>query len=209
MDKKELLVKDIINNVHAYDPLADKLFNKLNLIIESIESPTLLIINFSELITLTYEFIEKALEPVIKANYSKEIIVLYKVSNKSELEEIITGVVDFLNLQSNNKEQLNEKELLSLHYSLVYLDNEDNVNYVGNISTIEGFILKIIEEGGSLTHIDIDTILKSKKKAEYCEEITNSVSKLRDLGFINLISKGDGIPSSIYQSIKYLIENGN
>lgn len=210
MVKRELIVKDIINNLHAYDPLAYKLFDRIHLEIKSIDKPTIIILDFSGLITLTYEFIEKALKGIIGERAKlKELMVLYKIENHSELEEIITGLVDFLELQKVNEKYLDERELLSLNFSMVYLDAKDNINYIGKLSNIEEYILKIIEDRGSSTHSDIDEALKSKEKSSYCEEIASTVSKLNDLGFIHIISKGEGIPSSIYQSIKYLIHNGN
>lgn len=201
-------IKDIIHQVLAFEAVGYKLFDTLKKVIESENKPKLLILDFSDLDLLTYGFVEIALKGIVK--YTKEnndLIMLYKI-NKPELQELITGVIEMLELQKNNTKSIDERNLLAMHYPISYFEGENNIEYIGEINNVEKDILKIIESKGKTTHNEIDTQLKSEGKDNYCEDIAKSVSKLYELGFIHHIEKNKDVPS-IYFSLKKLQNHEN
>lgn len=205
---EKIQIKDTLNKRNAYKAIGFKLSERLDKVLETSEKPLLLILDFHELELLTYSFVEVALEGLVK--YTKEnsdIIVLYEI-NKFELEELITGIVDMLELQFQNQEKLNERSLLEKHYFIAYKGEDNLINYIGQLNEVEKNILKIIEQEGETTHNKIDEILKSENKSHYCEDIAKSIDRLFSLGFIFQIEKSNDKPS-IYYSLKYLQNHAN
>lgn len=209
INKEYIKIKDILNKRdNAYKATGVKLAEQINSVLKQSAKPLLLILNFQDLELLTYSFVEVALEEIV--SYTKEnndVIVLYEI-NKFELEELITGIIDMLELQSKNQDRLGERELLGNHYSLSYKGEDDTIKYIGRLNEVEKDILKIIEKEGKTTHNKIDEILKSEQKGHYCEDIAKSVERLFSLGFIFQIEKSHDNPS-VYYSLKYLQDHAN
>lgn len=207
MKIKEVKVKSVINSIDAFDPIAYKLFEELQSIFKISKVPTLVVIDFSNIQTLTYEFVEKSLKTIIETDNNNNLIFLYKFDFEDNIKELITGHIDALNLRERNKSKLNERELLSQNYSLTYIDSDNEIHYLGNLNEVDKFILDIIEEIGSTNHTEIDEFLRKKNKLNYCEEISTVIAKLKKLGFIYHFSNGEESPSE-YKSLKYYLENG-
>ncbi|WP_417855158.1 hypothetical protein [Xanthomarina gelatinilytica] len=200
-------VSEIIG-LEAYGALAIDLKIEIDKIISNISEPILLVIDFTDLNPLTYEFVEISLKDIVNYNREKnDLLILYRI-DKYEFSELVTGIIDMLELQSKNYSQLNENELLAHHYSIVHEDENNSINYLGNLSEVEEYILNIIEEKGNTTHNEIDEYLKSNEKSNYCEEITKSVDRLFYLRFIFLHKESDDTPTQFY-SIKHLQENAS
>jgi hypothetical protein len=180
----------------------------LRFIINNLKEPTLLIIDFCHIDTLTYEFIEKSLKQIIETDKNNNLIILYKIDFEQNIKEIITGHVDFLELREQNIDGLDDNQLLNRDYSLVYIDDKHKIEFLGKLNDVEKCILDIISDKGTTTHIEIEDILRKKDKRNYCEEISNVVTRLKELGFIFHLPTEGETPSK-YISIKYILENGS
>lgn len=203
----KIKVSEIIG-IEAYGAMAIDLKIEIEKITTNICEPILLIIDFTNLNPLTYEFVEISLESIVQYTLkNNDLLILYKI-DKYEFSELVTGIIDMLELQSKNKTHLNEKQLLAQHYSLVHENENHEINYLGQLSEVEEYILKIIENKGNTTHNEIADILISNKKSNYCEDITKSVDRLFKLGFIFLHKKSDDAPTQYY-SIKHIQENAS
>lgn len=209
INKESIKIKDILNKRdNAYKATGFKLAEQINSKLKTSTKPLFLVLNFNDLELLTYSFVEVALKEIVHYTMeNNDVIVLYEI-NKFELEELITGIIDMLELQSKNESKLGERELLAKHYFLSYQGEDNTINYLGQINDVEKDILKIIEQEGETTHNKIDEILKSQQKSHYCEDIAKSVRRLFELGFIFQIEKSQDNPS-VYYSLKYLQEHAN
>ena len=209
INKENIKIRDILNKRdNAYKATGIKLAEQINSVLKKSAKPLFLVLNFHDLELLTYGFVEVALKEIV--NYTMEnndVIVLYEI-NKFELEELITGIIDMLELQSKNQDKLGELELLENHYFLSYKGEDNTIKYIAQLNEVEKDILKIIEKEGETTHNKIDEILKSEHKSNYCEDIAKSVEKLFSLGFIFQIEKSHDNPS-VYYSLKYLQDHAN
>lgn len=209
INKEKIIVKDILKKRdNAYKANGIMLAEQINSVLNTSAKPLFLILNFHDLELLTYSFVEIALKEIV--NYTlknKDVIVLYEI-NRFELEELITGIIDMLELQSKNPEELGERELLATHYFLSYKGEENIIEFIGRLNEVEKYILRIIEKEGYTTHNKIDEILKEEQKSHYCEDIAKSVQKLLCNGFIFQIEKSQGNPS-VYYSLKYLQDYAN
>ena len=206
---KKIKIKDILSKRdNAYKATGYKLAEILDKVLKTSEKPLLLILDFHELELLTYGFVEVALKGLVQYTKKKnDVIVLYEI-NKFELEELITGIIDMLELQSQNQGKLDERTLLEKYYFVAYKGEDNQINYIGQLNEVEKYILKIIEQEGETNHNRIDETLKSKSKSHYCEDIAKSVERLFSLGFIFQIEKSHDNPS-IYYSLKYLQNHAN
>lgn len=209
INKESIKIRDILKKRdNAYKATGDKLAEQINSVLKTSAKPLFLVLNFHNLELLTYSFVEVALEEIVKYTMeSNDVIVLYEI-NKFELEELITGIIDMLELQSKNQDKLGECELLENHYFLAYKGEDNSINYIGQLNVVEKDILQIIEKEGETTHNKIDEILKSEHKSHYCEDIAKSIERLFSLGFIFQIEKSLDNPS-VYYSLKYLQDHAN
>jgi hypothetical protein len=186
-----LIAEEILKSTIALHEFGKPVNNYISREFANVEQPTLLIINLLGVTLMDYEFVNIAFKELI-LNFKKNpnLYISFRIK-KWEFEELCTGLIDILGLTNETNEI---STLINNFFSLIYVDEKNNVNYIHSLLENEKNVLMVIENNSKILSTKIQQKLKLIP-----EEIATILDKLISC---KLIFKED---NNKYTSIKSLL----
>ncbi len=172
------IVDDILKSrfaLHEFGKPVQKLINEK---IAEVNSSSLFVLNLKRANPMDYEFVIISFTEIINAyKNNSNVFIVFKVES-GEFDELCTGLIDILNLQVTNGQD--EANILRQNgFSMIYITENGETNYLSNLSEIQISVLTEIENND-----DIDSDKIQTKFSLKAEEISGILDDLVEKKFV-------------------------
>lgn len=195
------IVEDIIKATYTGGRYKGEEVRKiLDDIITNLQSSSLLLIDMQKASPLDYVFCQYAFGPIIKViqGNNKPIIFKMLLLHKRCFYRGILKHVDKTLPRNTSMEEAEKIFLGTSLFTMITTDGKENIEFIGNLNSIDDSILKFINESHSVSERDIINAIKDFQP----NKIIESLNSLNKKGFIINPKNGSDNYCSVYEILK-------